>query len=122
MKIYLAGPMPTQNNWRNKIKKKMSDMIFFDPDDFENQASDSTVVNYDKAVIKKSDFMIANITRLSAGTSMEILFAFDNNIPVMIICEDFDLLNPWHRHHASFICENIDQGIKKIKKFKSMIG
>lgn len=112
--------MPTQNEWRAKIKKKLKGHTFFDPDEFENTFSDATIVNYDKSIIKKSDLVIANITRLSAGTSMEIMFAFDNHIPV-VLTGDMSLIGPWHRHHSSFVCKDMEEVIKAVQKYHKQV-
>jgi len=108
-KIYLAGPIPTQNNWRENITKDLlkinNDLIIFNPEEFENTYSPATIVNYDKSIIIKCDLLIADITRLSAGTSMEILFAWQNNIPVMLIANK-EINNPWLIYHSSFIVRN----------------
>ncbi len=118
MKIYLAGPLPTQKNWRKKLINLVNDptIKWYDPADFENTFSDATIVNYDKSIIKNCNLVVANITRLSAGTSMEILFAFENHIPVLLI-GDKKLLGPWHRHHSSFIVNSLEDAPSIIQKF-----
>ena len=82
-----------------------NDLIIFNPEEFENTYSPATIVNYDKSIIIKCDLLIADITRLSAGTSMEILFAWQNNIPVMLIANK-EINNPWLIYHSSFIVRN----------------
>jgi nucleoside 2-deoxyribosyltransferase len=114
MKIYLAGPIPTQNNWRDIISKKISqinsDVTIYNPENFENTYSPATIVNYDKSIIKNCDLLIANITRLSAGTSMEILYAWERDIPVLLIANK-EIKNPWLIYHSSFIVKNLKEAI-----------
>lgn len=120
MKIYLAGPMPTQKKWRDKITHKLlslnKEIVVYNPEFFENTATDATTVNFDKAKIIKSDMVIANITRLSAGTSMEILFAWERNIPVLLIVGNKKLSGPWLRFHSSFLVNNIDEAVEIVRK------
>ena len=112
--------MPTQKEWRDKIKKKLKSHTFFDPDYFENTHSDATIVNYDKSMIQSSDIVIANITRLSCGTSMEILFAFERNIPVFLTGDE-KLIGPWHRHHISAYCKDLDEIVARVKSYEKTV-
>ena len=114
MKVYLAGPIPTQKKWREKITQSLKELnheiIVFNPENFENTYSPATIVNYDKSIIKKCDLLIANITRLSAGTSMEILYAWERDIPVLLIANK-EIKNPWLIHHSSFIVKNLEEAV-----------
>lgn len=116
--------MPTQNNWRDKTKKllKSYKVTFYDPDEFENATNMATIVNFDKSIISRCDLVIANITRYSPGTSMEVLFAYNLNIPVLLVADDDAIKHPWLKYHSSFIVDDInkikpiiDKLIKRIK-------
>lgn len=118
MKIYLAGPIPTQKKWREKITKELikcnKNLIIYNPESFENTQSPMTIVNYDKSIIRNCDLLIANITRLSAGTSMEILYAWERDIPVLLIANKEEA-NPWLVFHSSFIVKTLDEAIELFK-------
>ena len=90
------------------------DYIVYNPEKFENTYSPSTIVNYDKSIIKQCDLLIANITRLSAGTSMEILYAWERDIPVLLIANK-EINNPWLIFHSSFIVKDLKEAVDVIK-------
>ena len=123
MKIYLAGPMyPTDNNWRNTFKVTMKNLFksfgynkleFYDPDEFETYKVN--IVNIDKWYIDKCDIVFANVTRLSVGTSMEIIYAWIKGKPVILVCPD-NLLSPWHKYHVTAYFNSMDAGIAYIQE------
>lgn len=60
------------------------------------------LVQRDKKLILQSDILVAYIKRLSFGTIMEIIFAFDHGIPVYVICDNDQFLNdPWLLFHST---------------------
>lgn len=114
-RIYLAGPIPTQEEWRKIVKEELSDLDFhfFDPEEIESE--EYNVVNTDLALIRRSDLVLANVTRWSTGTPMEIVYACMDRVPVLLICP-YDLLSPWHEHHATRIVGTLGEAIKLLKE------
>jgi len=113
-KVYLAGPMKDSvrdTKWRDILKANFGHRFYFlDPYDFEISGSaPSVIVNTDKQMIRQSDFVIANITQLSIGTSMEILYAYMKEIPVFLINSyTEEAPSPWHIHHSTKIFDSFD--------------
>jgi nucleoside 2-deoxyribosyltransferase len=60
------------------------------------------VVQRDKKLILQSDILVAYIKRLSFGTIMEIMFAYDHGIPVYVVCDNDQFLDdPWLLFHST---------------------
>lgn len=114
-KLYLAGPIPTKSGWRMDIAREIkehyqrnTDLTFLDPTKFEVDSSNATeTVNLDLNMLKQSDFLLAYVERESTGTAMEICYAKQMNIPVIICCPDEQNLSPWHIYHATKVTNTI---------------
>lgn len=112
--IYLAGPIQGCDDleckvWRSQVKK-LWDGVCLDP--MRRNYPDSTlsdkeceeVIKTDLEDIRQSDALVANITRISVGTSMEVMFAAMQKKPVFLIYTgQIPSLSPWLRHHATEI-------------------
>lgn len=122
MKIYLAGPIfqssdEEAKDWREEIKKIAAGGIeFLDPmsRDYRGRVFDSQlskeIVEGDKEDIRKCDVVIANVSKPSAGTSMEILFAWQLGIPVITIAHG--KLSPWILYHSYWVVDGIESALK----------
>jgi nucleoside 2-deoxyribosyltransferase len=117
--VYLAGPMPTEGNWREKIKESLPADIyrFYDPVILEVEPlTDHSIVNLDKVLITRSDLVIVNVTRLSHGTAMEIAFCQENNIPCLVIFPEGKNSGPWGRYHSSGDFKSIKDCLKFVRE------
>lgn len=129
-KVYLAGRV-WEVAYRNYVKKEFGDrIIFLDPMTengvivnakeriVETDRSFEEVVESDKALINNCDIFIAIVNEYSAGTMMEIIYAYMRNKPVYIICpEDYNFHNDiWIKYHANRFFHTIDECYNHIIK------
>jgi len=119
--IYLAGTIYKQNeigfNWKdsfiNQLKNSQvsmqSDYTFLinDPNPSEGVTKESKfLVNRDKQTIDESKILVAYISKVTFGTTMEIFYAYSNNKIVIVIdpMKQFrdDL---WLNYHSHYIVD-----------------
>lgn len=75
----------------------------------------SKIVVYDKKIIESCDIIVAFIRKYSAGTCMEILHAWNNQIPVYIIDPSKNFRNDvWIKYHTTKAFDSIDDCFKYI--------
>lgn len=121
-RVYLAGPIFQQsdavcNDWREKFMS-CPDFDWIDPmhRDFrgkEDQYFDQ-IVEGDKEDIDSCQALIAKVSQPSAGTSMEILWAWLNETPVITIAEG--KVSPWIRYHSEAIVPTEEAALEKLKE------
>ena len=121
IKIYLAGALLDFENecskWRNEVKEKLGDdnYIFLDPVlievNFENPAD---IINTDKNMIIESDIVLVDWAKISAGTSMEIIFAWNNNKTIYII-DSGAPMSLWVTYHSDAVVKSIDEAVEIIR-------
>ena len=123
MQIYLAG-YENETEYRREAKELYSDKIkLFDPmsevewEILEKKkngidlSSDDIIkiVEEDKDAIRNSTALVAYVKQFTAGTMMEILYAYEYGIPVYLIDPDNKLFkNVW-------LCYHVDEFFKDIK-------
>ena len=116
-KIYLAGPIDRKSHkWRKEMMKEFGVRGHrpINPEETEvDWQHPSGIVNLDIALIKNSDLVLANITKLSAGTSMELVYAHRYRKPVVLVCPE-KFLSPWHSYHSTFIVEELSDALEQI--------
>ena len=120
--MYLAGPIFQQsdaacNDWRAKFKS--CDIFdWLDPMARDFRGREDTafaeIVDGDKADIDSCQAVIAKVNPPSAGTSMEILWAWLNHTPVIVVFEG--RVSPWVRYHATDICLSEEVALQKLKE------
>lgn len=71
------------------------------------------IVEEDKRDIRNSNVVLALATRASAGTSMEILYAWSLSIPVVSIVTV--PTSPWIVYHSYAAVDTLDQAVKVIR-------
>jgi len=75
------------------------------------------IVNLDKRDILESDIFICRYIKPSVGTSMEVMFAWLHNIPV-IVWADIELeLSPWLIYHSSCVTYSLEECVEKIQLY-----
>ena len=76
----------------------------------------SKLVETEKAIIKYNcDIVVAYMMRYSAGTIMEIMHAYDHDIPVYIIDPSKKFRRDfWLKYHTNIFFDNIDSCFKHI--------
>jgi len=128
--IYLAGPIfqcsdDESTDWRQEVKKRLKkefqDYFVFDPFDRDLRGREDDmmreIVEGDKELIDKSDILLVGLWKVSAGTCMEILYAWERGKKTFII-NGLDKISPWLRYHSHAIFNNIDQAINHLKKMR----
>jgi nucleoside 2-deoxyribosyltransferase len=111
-RVYLAGPIFGKTDaecrvWREKVRALLPDFEIVDPmaRDYRGVEDENVraIVEGDKRDIRECDVVIANVRIASAGTSMEILYAWNVDTPVIAICRDVKV-SPWIRYHSTHTC------------------
>lgn len=113
MRIYLSGGIKDLSNedihnWRDRCKKIFSifrDVTFSDPSRRTKQ-TEKFIVEIDKAEIIKCDILAVKAFPASWGTAMEILFAWEHNIPVVAWIDEEP--SPWVIYHSFYSSINFD--------------
>lgn len=141
--LYLAGPVAALEDggasWREDIVAEHSESVAVQ---FENPvakynvpASDveivsaesndpgevtpSNVVENDKAMLRESDGVLVGYSDVqSIGTPMEVMWAFERDVPVVIWIRDMTLqkeLSPWYRYHADAITTSRSEAVSLLR-------
>lgn len=127
MKVYLCGPINGRSDadckdWRERAKALLNcDTLDPMARDFRGkEASNVTaIVEGDLADIKQCDALLVRYDRPSVGTSMEILIAYMNSMPVHIFTGERGPLSPWLVYHATEIHETIEEACEALNAWCS---
>ena len=124
--LYLAGPINgcsdgEANDWRTEVKERLSDCYeFLDPmrHDYRGKEMEpgiaEKIVGNDMQDIYSSDVILANCSKPSAGTSMEIYHAFDQlDKPVIVVAPA--PISPWIKRFSTFQCTNLGAAITYLR-------
>lgn len=114
MKVYLAGPINGCSDsecidWREQVKLWLHpDIEVIDPMDRDYRGRElenmEDIIHADKKDIHSSDIILANITKPSAGTSMEIFWGWTLGIGTYAFTEnDPNSVSPWIAYHCRYI-------------------
>jgi nucleoside 2-deoxyribosyltransferase len=127
--VYLAGPIggctdDQCNDWRSSVMEQMGeDYTFLNPmdRDYRDRYIDPLiapeVVELDKRDIRNSDVVFANITKDSAGTSMELLYSWERDKVIVTVVPSGKVVSPWILYHSTKIVHSIEEGIDWIRGF-----
>lgn len=109
MRVYLAGPISgctddDMHNWREDLKRRMPTITFVDPTvrDYRGleEFNVQEIVEGDKADIDTCELVVAYTPHPSVGTSMEVLYAYQQGQRVLIWAPVGAPLSPWLRYHS----------------------
>jgi nucleoside 2-deoxyribosyltransferase len=109
VKIYLAGPIlgtadAELRGWRNEARRRLFFADVVDPAERDyrgrEEAFAEEIVLADKAAIDTCDAVLAYCPRPSAGTAMEILYAWERSTPVAAWVPPGVPVSPWIRYHS----------------------
>jgi nucleoside 2-deoxyribosyltransferase len=110
IRIYLAGTT-TATEYRDTVHlyfDKYKCLEIIDPMQFETQKS-VAVVKEDKDAIKTCDILVAFVQKPTFGTVMEILYAYDLRIPILVICNnEICKTDPWLEAHTHLYFKDIN--------------
>ncbi len=125
-KVYLGGPMLSCPDseckaWRDYVIEKLGAQHCLDPmrRDYRGHENDHAeqIVNDDKSDIRKSDIVLVNHTRVSAGTAMEMIYAELIGVPVWTVIEDQSVVSPWTIFHSNIIFKTLDEAIDALSDY-----
>lgn len=137
--IYLAGPVAALADggaeWRERVGRDYGEQYDFqnplakynvpvedltvvdgvsDPGDPTTVGAD-VIVEEDKAKLRASDaVLVGYVDTQSIGTPMEVMWAFERDMPVAIwIRDETDImdLSPWYLHHAGAITNSVEMAL-----------
>lgn len=121
-KIYLAGPIngctdAEANGWRSEAKRLHSDVLDPMARDYRGKESENveSIVEGDKADIMACDGILVYFEKPSVGTSMEVLFAWERNKPVVVVNRSGKPPSPWLVYHSKAIVTSIEEGLALLK-------
>jgi hypothetical protein len=128
---YLASPIGSRsieeaNQWRNYVQEyfynKRITIDIRSPlrgkiEEERKNYTDAEIVIRDKNDIRQSDFIIVywSEREISNGTCMEILEAWNHNVPVIFIGE-WAKEDKWLRYHVTRFFDNLDEALNYIEK------
>ena len=116
MRIYLAGPIngctdEEATAWRADVKRTSHHTVI-DPmvRDYrgKEEYNVTRIVQDDKTDIKGCGAILANLWKLSPGTIMELLYAWENGVYVVTVSDSH---SPWIRYHSNFLTADLHRGI-----------
>lgn len=122
MKVYLCGPINGCTNeeckhWREQAKLCLTDTIDPMRRDYRGREDQcvAEIVEGDKADIDECDALLVNYDKPSVGTSMEILYAWQNSKPVIIVASKDATISPWLRYHSRHIVHSFAEAYSLLK-------
>ena len=136
-KVYLSGSIDNLTfeealDWREKASYILSKygIVTFNPlrgmdPDKPRSLEPSEAVTRDKRDIRSSDVLLVNLTHhvCYKGTMMEILYAWEHEIPVVIFYGDAkENLGYWVEYHATKVVKTMDQAIEYIAEYILRLG
>ena len=110
MKVYLCGPINACTDeecrdWRQAAKRSLPNLRHIDPmaRDYRGQEDVKyrEIVEEDKRDIDECDCLLVNYDKPSVGTSMEILYAWQQQKPIIVVAIPGTRISPWLRYHAT---------------------
>jgi hypothetical protein len=125
MLIYLAGAIngctdEECKDWREYIKSQVGEENTLDPmrRDYRGRELDCVeeIVEGDKVDIDLSTHLLVHFDKPSVGTSMEILYAWERKIPVIVVTNKEVKLSPWLIYHSDKVFNSFEEAIKFIRE------
>ncbi len=122
MKIYLCGGINALSDseatdWRKYAKNNLAtetlDPMRRDYRGIEHE-SFTDIVKGDLSDIVECDVVLANATRASWGTAMEIYFAYTIGRPIVAFLDRPDSASPWLLYHCHKLCSTLDEAIRAV--------
>ncbi len=116
MRIYLAGAINGRSDaecvdWRQEMKSVFPEHELVDPmvRDYrgKEEMNVDAIVEQDKRDIFSCDVVLVRYDKPSVGTSMEILYAWEQHIPI-VLWTNQENLSPWLLYHCDFVGQMLD--------------
>lgn len=128
MKVYLAGPIygcgdADCKDWRAAARAALDarGITYRDPMDRDYRGREhepgiaEEIVLGDKRDIIDCDALLVYFDHPSVGTSMEVLFAYDNARPVVVWNTTGRALSPWLTYHASAVVSSLAAAVLELR-------
>ncbi len=119
MKVYLCGPIfgctdEECKDWREAAKKVLPDTLDPMRKDYRGRTDEFYVelVESDKQDIDESGALLVNYDKPSVGTSMEILYAWEREKPVIVVAKKDTPISPWLKYHAETIVHSFAEAFE----------
>lgn len=120
-KVYLCGPIngcsdEEAKDWRAYCARGLTGNCY-DPmvRDYRGRELEpgiaEEIVENDKSDIMQCDALLVYYERPSVGTSMEVLFAWSNGIPSIVVDRSERPLSPWLLYHCAQVVKSLDEAI-----------
>jgi nucleoside 2-deoxyribosyltransferase len=114
MKLYLAGAIQNASDpitWRRNLTTKMPEgWEVIDPTEInlfvgteDNIEAARRIVTNDLNAIRKCDALLALVNIASWGTGMEIFFAYQLKVPIIIWSPGGKPVGPWLQFHSTVV-------------------
>ena len=113
LRPYLAGPIAGCTDdeaagWRDAVTehfRKAINPMCRDYRQGDALAHQREIVELDKRDILRSDCVVVrwDHTKAMTGTTMEVIFAWENRVPVVLWIDPKATLSPWLAYHSTFI-------------------
>lgn len=121
MKTYLCGPIngctdDEATSWREQATKLLGGKHFvYDPmvRDYRGRELEpgiaKEIVENDKKDILDCQTVLVMYEKPSVGTSMEVLFAWENGVPVIVVDRSDRPLSPWLIYHSALTFKTLKE-------------
>jgi hypothetical protein len=118
--VYLCGPINGRSDdecktWREQAKVGL--VNFRDPmvRDYRGRELEpgiaAVIVESDKKDIGECTMLLVYYEAPSVGTSMEILFAFERGMKIILVNRTENKLSPWLTYHVTRIVKTLDEAL-----------
>ena len=125
--IYLAGPIFGAHDkdcldWRRTTLERYPSSLDPMRRDYRGAEDDNIVdiVEWDKIDIDASDIILANCPIPSAGTSMEIFYAWQKHKVVITVVPHKSEVSPWIKYHSTIVIDIISNAFDYIDSISSL--
>lgn len=120
--VYLSGRIAgctdeEKNGWRDRFTEKYQNVRnpmhrpFNENGTFEDV---KRIVEGDKLDIDESDIVLVYYVSPSVGTSMEIMYAFERKIPIVVCNPTNAVLSPWISYHCLCVCNTEEDALHTV--------
>lgn len=118
--LYLCGPIngctdSEAKDWRAYVSSKWTGRCI-DPmvRDYRGREQEffREIVELDKIDVASSDIILVNYDKPSVGTSMEVLYAWEQGKRIIVVCRKDSVISPWLRYHAHHLVNSFDEAVK----------
>lgn len=125
MKPYLCGPIngctdSEAKDWREAVKAIFPESIDPMKRDYRGRETEDyrEIVDLDKRDIRNADVVLVNYDKPSVGTSMEIMYAWERGIPIIVWIRTDERVSPWLRYHSTAFVSSLADVEAKLSEFK----